>query len=54
LEPDEEIFKALLASLIRASLTLSPPHLDPLTIVDDIDGEEIKVERIVKKSRFSK
>jgi hypothetical protein len=53
-EPDGKIFKALLAPLIRASPTLSPLHLDPLTIVDDIDGKEIEVERIVKKSRFSK
>ena len=54
LEPDEEIFKALLAPLIWALPTLSPPHLDPLTIVDDINGKEIEIERIMKKSQFSK
>ena len=53
LEADTAIFEALLAPLMR---TASTPILedDSITILDDIDGEEVVIEKIVKKSRFSK
>jgi len=54
LEPDEDIFKALLVPLQRTAPTPTPPELEPGSIGDDIDGDDIVVERIVKKSRFRK
>ena len=53
LEPDNAIFEALLAPLIR---TASAPLLqqESVTGLDDMDGEEVVIEKIVKKSRFSK
>lgn len=53
LEPDKAIFEALIAPLAQ---TASPSILQELSNEDvaDIDGEEVVIERIVKKSRFSK
>lgn len=53
-EADAAIFKALLAPLVRTS-TPSPIIVAELpTTVDGLEGEEVVVERIVKKSRLSK
>jgi len=54
LEPDTEIFQALLAPLVRSTPVVPEITKDHVTNLDDIDGQEIEVERVVKKSRFSK
>jgi len=54
LEPDTEIFQALLALLVRTTRVVPGISQELLTNLDDIDGEEIEVKRIVKKSRFNK
>jgi len=54
LEPDTQIFQALLAPLVRSTGAGADISQEHVTNLDEIDGEEIQVERIVKKSRFSK
>ena len=54
LEADVDIFEALLAPLIiyRAASKVTPE--DRVTSVEDLEGEDIPVERIVKRYRFTK
>ena len=54
LEEDKAIFNALLKPLICAPLMA--PSMQPASAMalDDLDGEDVAVARIVKKSRFSK
>lgn len=54
LEEDKAIFTALLAPLVRTLVACTSIHHATATIVDDLDGGDVVVERIVKKSRFSK
>jgi len=54
LEPDTEVFQALLAPLVRTTRVLPDNSQEHVTNLADIDGEDIEVEKIVKKSRFSK
>ena len=54
LEVDENIYHALLAPL-TISRAASEVHLgDRVTSLEDHEGENIPVERIVKRSRFTK
>lgn len=54
LEADSAIFQGLLAPLIRP--THAPLVVQPVTVtnLDDIDAEEVVIEKIVKKSQLSK
>lgn len=52
LESDEAIFKAVLAPLIRPGRCETMDESEAVTNLNDIDGEDVVVERIVKKSRF--
>ena len=54
LEEDKAIFEAVLAPLIRAPVTRRPRQPRVVMGLDDMDDEDIVVEPIVKKSRFSK
>jgi hypothetical protein len=54
LEEDKAIFAALLAPLIRAPLARLSSQPVVVTNIDDLDGGDVVVDRIVKKSRFNK
>ena len=54
LEADENIFQALLAPLIIYRTTSEATLEDRATNVEDHEGEDIPVKRIVKRSRFTK
>jgi hypothetical protein len=54
LEADVDIFKALLAPLIVFRPTPEVTLEDRVTSLDDPEGEDIPIERIVKISRFTK
>ena len=54
LEEDKAIFEAVIAPLIRPPMTRRPRQPRVVVGLDDMDDEDIVVERIVKKSRFSK
>lgn len=54
LEADVDIFQALLAPMIRFTPAPEITSKDRVPNIDDLEGEDIVVERIVKKSRFTK
>lgn len=54
LEEDKAIFDAVLAPLIRPTVTRRPRQPRVVIGLDDMDDEDIVAEPIVKKSRFSK
>lgn len=54
LEADSAIFNALLAPLIHTAPQNTKAHHDSMADVIDLASEDVVVERIVKKSRFSK
>ena len=54
LEADVDIFEALLAPLIISRAASEVTLEDCVTSLEDPEGEDIPVERIVKRSRFTK
>ena len=54
LEEDKAIFMALLAPLVRPPKARPSSQPTITTTIHDIDDEDVVVQRIVKKSRFSK
>ena len=54
LEADEDIFQALPAPLIISRATSEVSLDDRIMSVEDPEGEDITIERIVKRSRFTK
>jgi hypothetical protein len=54
LEADVDIFEALLAPLIISRAASKVTFEDRVTILDGHEGEDIPVERIVKRYRFTK
>jgi hypothetical protein len=54
LEDDVDIFEALLAPLIVSRPAPEVTLEDRVTSLEDPEGEDIPVERIVKRSRFTK
>ena len=54
LEADVDIFEALLAPLIISRIASEVTLEDRVTSVEDPRGEDIPVERIVKRSQFTK
>jgi hypothetical protein len=54
LETDVDIFEALLAPLIVSRPAPEVTLEDRVTSLDDLEGENITVERIVKRSRLTK
>ena len=54
LEVDEDIFTALLAPSIISRAASEFTLEDRITSVEDLEGEDIPIERIVKISRFTK
>jgi len=54
LEADVDIFEALLAPLIISRAASEVTLEDHVTSLEDPEGEDIPVERIVKRSRFTK
>jgi hypothetical protein len=53
LEADKAIFEALIAPLIRYASAIEEKSRD-VVMSEDSDSEVIVVQKIVKKSRFSK
>jgi len=53
LEADKAIFEALIAPLIRSSPAIEVTSSD-VVMSEDPESEHIVVQKIVKKSRFSK
>ena len=54
LEVDVDIFEALLAPLIISRTASKVTLEDCVTSIEDPEGEDIPVERIVKRYRFTK
>jgi hypothetical protein len=52
LEADVDIFEALLVPLIISRATSAVTLEDRITSLEDHEGEDIPVERIVKRSRL--
>ena len=54
LETDVDIFEALFAPLIIFKAASEVTLEDRVTSVEDPEGEDILIERIVKRSQFTK
>ena len=54
LETDVDIFEALFALLIISKAASEVTLEDRVTSVEDPEGEDILIERIVKRSQFTK
>jgi hypothetical protein len=54
LEVDVDIFEALLAPLVISRATSDVTLEDRVINLEDPEGEDIPVKRIVKRSRFTK
>jgi len=53
LKVDVDIFEALLAPLLISRAAFKVTFEDRVTSLEDPEGEDIPVERIVKRSRFT-
>ena len=53
-EEDKEIFDAIIAPVMHATIATNNDPPNPMVIGSDSDDEDVPVQKIVKTSRFGK
>ena len=53
-EEDKEIFDAIIAPVMHATVASKKVEANPVMIESDSDEEDVPIQKIVKTSRFSK